>query len=212
MLAENLRVRGKSESATLILTTKTLLIENEKRVFYILNPQPSPYLDRERLCPRQTLIQNTSEHGYTDYCYKSMPFKKEHTLHFTSKISAFQPATGDPIEIKTLVDQGSYNLNPFLAYNYAIQYYLADVTELLVGFYTDTDMLLKLFSWNDLKETAGQNRSLNVDSAITRMENSINEIIDFVEDQGERLNGKIVEITKNDKQGFWQNLTFKICE
>ena len=83
---------------------------------------------------------------------------------------------------------------------------------MLVGFHCETTqtILLKLFTCDDLKSYAKQKqRQLNVDSAITRMEEHLKEIIKYI--QNTNWGGKTIEIMKymvNQRE----KLYFKITE
>uniref|UniRef100_A0AC35FAP7 Uncharacterized protein n=1 Tax=Panagrolaimus sp. PS1159 TaxID=55785 RepID=A0AC35FAP7_9BILA len=200
-------MRRLSEKANDVYTLKKVKVgENE---YYILH-QPYDfakekntqykYSDQEKLEQvYATLTQSLSKTPYTGYFFESMNHGK-FTFYYTSEIDAHW--NSQKFEIKACKYKGKCSPYYHVAYRTAIQCLYSDIKECIYGFYNDTHVTIKLFTYAQLVQIA-KNHGKNIEHAKNMFHSSAAKIAKFIKENDHEILNKTVKITaKNNEMIF----------
>uniref|UniRef100_A0A914PLK8 Uncharacterized protein n=1 Tax=Panagrolaimus davidi TaxID=227884 RepID=A0A914PLK8_9BILA len=198
-------MRRLSEKSNHVYTLKKIKVgENEYYILhqpYSIKDQMNYHSDDDKKLEQvyATLTQSLSKTPYTGYFFELMNHGK-FTFYYTSEIDAHW--NSQKFEIKTCKDKGKYIPYYHNAYRAAIQCFYSDIKECIYGFYNDTHVTLKLFTYAQLIQIA-KNRGWNIEHAKGMFHSNAEKIIKFIKENDHKMLNKTVEIrTKNNEMVF----------
>uniref|UniRef100_A0A914PXU2 Uncharacterized protein n=1 Tax=Panagrolaimus davidi TaxID=227884 RepID=A0A914PXU2_9BILA len=146
-----------------------------------------------------TLTQSTSKTPYTGYFLQSIE-RRNLTVYYTSEIDAHW--NSQKFEIKALEDTGNHVPCYYTAYRTAIQCFYSDIKECIFGYYTDTHVTLKLFTYAQLVQIVTKH-GWNINKPFNTFHTRADKIAKFIKENDHKMLNKTAKITtKNNEMVF----------
>uniref|UniRef100_A0AC35G569 YqaJ viral recombinase domain-containing protein n=1 Tax=Panagrolaimus sp. PS1159 TaxID=55785 RepID=A0AC35G569_9BILA len=172
---------------------------NGKEIYIINHKRSGPQAKLNDLQCKvyATITKDIYEVAHSTYSYGTKEISGC-LVHFTAEEDVNEKE--EFYEVKTLHEKKypDHNLPPKIAYPCAVQCMHRKSKKLLVGFYNDTHVTLKLYTYQKLVEIAEQGKPpFNLNIAEAMFNRNFKQIIDFIKKDGDRITNKTVVIRKS---------------
>uniref|UniRef100_A0AC34FMG1 Uncharacterized protein n=1 Tax=Panagrolaimus sp. ES5 TaxID=591445 RepID=A0AC34FMG1_9BILA len=194
---------GRTNRALALNSNETIYTLQKKTIngkaVYILNFErggPPAKLTDLQCKVYATITKNIHDVAHSTYSYGTKELSGCH-VHFTAEEDVYEKEEFYEVKILHEEKYPDHELSPKIAYHAAVQCMHRKSKKLLVGFYNDTHVFLKLYMYQKLVEIADQRQPpFNLNIAEAMFSRNLREIINFVKKDGDRIMGKTVFIKK----------------